>query len=112
MNANKYTQKSMEAIQAAQELAIRNFHQQIEQIHLVQALLEQETLNRAEFVSLMETGKMPEATKEDKPRTAEEIIRESKEASEAEAKQETTDKAEEAAEEETVQNETHAESEA
>ena len=79
---------------------------------LTQALLEQETLNRAEFVSLMETGKMPEATKEDKPRTAEEIIRESKEASEAEAKQETTDKAEEAAEEETVQNDKHAESEA
>ena len=79
---------------------------------LTQALLEQETLNRAEFVSLMETGKMPEATKEDKPRTAEEIIRESKEASEAEAKQETADKAEEAAEEETVQNETHAESKA
>ena len=79
---------------------------------LTQALLEQETLNRAEFVSLMETGKMPEATKEDKPRTAEEIIRESKEASEAEEKQETADKAEEAAEEETVQNETHAESKA
>ena len=51
---------------------------------LTQALLEQETLNRAEFVSLMETGEMPEATKEDKPRTAEEIIRESKEAFEAE----------------------------
>ena len=55
---------------------------------LTQALLEQETLNRAEFVSLMETGEMPEATKEDKPRTAEEIIRESKEAFEAETEKE------------------------
>ena len=55
---------------------------------LTQALLEQETLNRAEFVSLMETGEMPEATKEDKPRTAEEIIRESKEAFEAETDKE------------------------
>ena len=80
---------------------------------LTQALLEQETLNRAEFVSLMETGKMPEVTKEDKPRTAEEIIRESKEASEAEVKQETAAPAEEAAaEQETAQDQTHAESEA
>ena len=55
---------------------------------LTQALLEQETLNRAEFVSLMETGEMPEATKEDKPRTAEEIIRESKETFEAETDKE------------------------
>ena len=47
---------------------------------LTQALLEQETLNRAEFVALMENGELPEVTKEDKPRTAEEIIRESKEA--------------------------------
>ncbi len=47
---------------------------------LTQALLEQETLNRAEFVELMETGKIPEGTKEDKPRTAAEIIAESAEA--------------------------------
>ena len=71
---------------------------------LTQALLEQETLNRAEFVSLMETGEMPEASKEDKPRTAEEIIRESKEAFEAE-----TDKEMEA--QEPVQSETRTESE-
>ena len=57
---------------------------------LTQALLEQETLNRAEFVSLMETGELPEVTKEDKPRTAEEIIRESKEA-QAEAVSETAE---------------------
>ena len=52
---------------------------------LTQALLEQETLNRAEFVALMENGELPEASKEDKPRTAEEIIRESKEAQAEEA---------------------------
>ena len=74
---------------------------------LTQALLEQETLNRAEFVSLMETGEIPEATKEDKPRTAEEIIRESKEAFEAE-----TDKEPEANAQEPVQNETRTQSEA
>ena len=65
---------------------------------LTQALLEQETLNRAEFVSLMETGKMPEGTKEDKPRTAEEIIRESKDALEAETAKDTDKPASDAAE--------------
>ena len=42
MNAQKYTQKSLAAIQAAQELTIRSGHQQIEQIHLFAALLQQE----------------------------------------------------------------------
>ena len=42
MNANQFTQKSMEAVQAAQALAVRNYHQQIEQIHFLAALLEQE----------------------------------------------------------------------
>ncbi len=41
---------------------------------LTQALLEQETLNRAEFVSLMENGTLPEASSEDKPRTTAEIL--------------------------------------
>jgi len=45
---------------------------------LAQALLAQETLNRAEFVSLMETGSIPEGLGEDKPRTAAEIIQESR----------------------------------
>ena len=51
---------------------------------LTKALLEQETLNRAEFVSLMETGIVPEGLNEDKPRTAEEIIREGREEQAAE----------------------------
>ena len=80
---------------------------------LTKALLEQETLNRAEFVSLMETGEMPEATKEDKPRTAEEIIRESKEAFEAENSKEQEAPAEDSADEQdTDQSVNHAESEA
>ena len=42
MNLQNFTQKSQEAIQNAQNLAIRNNHQQLEQIHLLTALLEQE----------------------------------------------------------------------
>ena len=45
---------------------------------LAQALLEQETLNRTEFVSLMETGKLPETNEGDKPRTTAEILRQEK----------------------------------
>ncbi len=41
---------------------------------LTQALLDQETLNRAEFVSLMENGTLPEASSDDKPRTTAEIL--------------------------------------
>ena len=42
MNFNNYTQRSLEAVQAAQALAQSNFHQQLEQIHLLLALLRQE----------------------------------------------------------------------
>ncbi|MCQ2420937.1 MAG: ATP-dependent chaperone ClpB [Clostridia bacterium] len=42
MNAQKYTQKSLAAIQAAQELTISNQNQQIEQIHLLCSLLRQD----------------------------------------------------------------------
>ncbi|MBP3634733.1 MAG: ATP-dependent chaperone ClpB [Oscillospiraceae bacterium] len=42
MNAQKFTQKSLAAIQAAQELTIRSDHQQMEQVHLLAALLRQE----------------------------------------------------------------------
>ncbi|MGN0597626.1 MAG: ATP-dependent chaperone ClpB [Ruminiclostridium sp.] len=42
MNTNKLTQKSLEAIQNAQSIAISNSNQQIEQEHLLTALLEQE----------------------------------------------------------------------
>ncbi len=41
---------------------------------LAEALLEQETLNRAEFLALMETGIIPEGLGSDKPRTTREVI--------------------------------------
>ena len=40
MNAQNYTQKSLQAIQAAQQLTIQNQNQQIEQVHLLSALLQ------------------------------------------------------------------------
>ncbi len=42
MNAQKFTQKSLEAIQKAQDLAVQNQNSQIEEEHLILALLEQE----------------------------------------------------------------------
>ena len=42
MNFNNYTQKSLEAVQSAQNLAVQNSHQQLEQIHLLLALLHQD----------------------------------------------------------------------
>ena len=42
MNAEKYTQKSMEALRDAQELVIRNNNMQIDQQHLLYALAAQE----------------------------------------------------------------------
>ena len=42
MNLNTYTQKSLEAVQSARELAVSSGHQQLEQVHLLLALLRQE----------------------------------------------------------------------
>ena len=42
MNFGNYTQKSLEAVQSAQQLAVQNGNQQLEQIHLLVALLRQE----------------------------------------------------------------------
>ena len=42
MNFNNYTQKSLEAVQSARELAVQNSHQQLEQVHLLLALLRQD----------------------------------------------------------------------
>ena len=49
---------------------------------LVEALLKYETLNRAEFIALMETGEVPEGLGNDKPQPAPEIPREEDAASE------------------------------
>ncbi|MBR3502983.1 MAG: ATP-dependent zinc metalloprotease FtsH [Clostridia bacterium] len=45
---------------------------------LTEALLKYETLNRAEFVALMDTGEVPEGLDDDKPRTAAEVIQQAK----------------------------------
>ena len=42
---------------------------------LAEALLKQETLNRAEFLALMESGEIPEGLGDDKPRTTQEVLR-------------------------------------
>ena len=42
MNIQKFTQKSLEAIQSAQTLAMENQNAQVEQEHLILALLEQD----------------------------------------------------------------------
>ena len=42
MNANKFTQKSMEAIRLANDIARKNDNAQVEQVHLLAALLRQE----------------------------------------------------------------------
>jgi len=42
VNFNNYTQKSLEAVQSAQKTAVQNGHQQLEQAHLLLALLQQD----------------------------------------------------------------------
>ena len=59
MNANKYTKKSMEAIQAAQTVAVDHNHQQIEQLHLLASLLRQENGLIPQLLKRM--GKTPES---------------------------------------------------
>ena len=75
---------------------------------LAQALLDQETLNRAEFVALMETGTLPQGLGDDKPRTTAEILEQEKPEEENEASGEPEDPAPEtdlAGEDKTVETE-------
>ena len=75
MNAQKYTKKSLEAIQSAQELALANHNQQIEQIHVLAALLRQEeglipqllkqmgiTVESLDAAVMAEVRKLPQVT--------------------------------------------------
>ena len=75
MKLNNYTQKSLEAIQNAQNLAVQNSHQQLEQIHLLLALLQQEggltrqllrkmdiTVESLEAAAVTELHKLPAVT--------------------------------------------------
>ena len=50
MNIQKFTQKSLEAIQNAQTLAMENQNAQVEQEHLLLALLEQENSLTKELI--------------------------------------------------------------
>ena len=59
MNATKYTKRSMEAIQDAQNIALNHNHQQIEQLHLLLALLKQENGLIPQLLKRM--GKTPES---------------------------------------------------
>ena len=43
VNFQNYTQKSLEAVQSAQKIAVNNGHQQLEQVHILLALLQQES---------------------------------------------------------------------
>ena len=54
MNFNTYTQKSLEAVQSAQNLAVSHHHQQLEQIHLFLALLRQENGLTSQLLRKME----------------------------------------------------------
>ena len=54
MNFNTYTQKSLEAVQSAQNLAVSHHHQQLEQIHLFLALLRQENSLTSQLLRKME----------------------------------------------------------
>ena len=75
MNVQKYTKKSLEAIQSAQELALANHNQQIEQIHVLAALLRQEeglipqllkqmgiTVESLDAAVMAEVRKLPQVT--------------------------------------------------
>jgi len=72
MNFGNYTQKSLEAVQSAQQLAVQNGHQQMEQIHLLVALLRQDgglipqllrkmevTVESLEAAAIAEMNKLP-----------------------------------------------------
>ena len=65
---------------------------------LVAALLKYETLNRAEFLAVMETGEVPEGLGDDKPRTTAQVLEEVKDVLEAEERERAEQKAREAAE--------------
>jgi len=75
MNPNQFTQKSLEAIQGAQDVAQEYGNQQIEQVHLLSALLQQEnglipqlltkmglTLPSFEAAVKAEIGKLPKVS--------------------------------------------------
>ncbi len=75
MTFNNYTQKSLEAVQSAQNIAVQHSNQQLEQIHILLALVQQEgglipqllrkmgvTVESLEAAAKAELGKLPGVT--------------------------------------------------
>ena len=54
MNANRFTQKSLEAIQSAQQFAEANRNTQVEQLHLLKALIDENDDLNAQLLSSMQ----------------------------------------------------------
>jgi ATP-dependent Clp protease ATP-binding subunit ClpB len=54
MNANRFTQKSIEAIQGAQSLAEANRNTQVEQVHLLKTLIDEQDDLNAQLLSSMQ----------------------------------------------------------
>ena len=74
--------------QACYDMAVKALTDNRDKLDLLtEALLKHETLSRAEFVSLMDTGVMPEITDAGKPRTLHEILEQSKAEEDAADKQ-------------------------
>ncbi len=73
---------------------------------LVEALLQQETLNRAEFLALMDSGVIPEGLGEDKPRTTQEVLRDAADTIRAYEEKQAQLKAQEAAGQDQAQENT------
>ena len=65
---------------------------------LVDALLQYETLNRADFLYVMDTGSMPEQQAGDKPRTTSEVLETAKDVLAAEEKERAEERARKEAE--------------
>ncbi len=55
MNANRFTQKSLEAIQGAQSLAEANRNTQVEQVHLLKTLIDEQDDLNAQLLTSMQT---------------------------------------------------------
>ena len=54
MNANRFTQKSLEAIQGAQQLAESNRNTQVEQVHLLKTLIDEQDDLNAQLLNSMQ----------------------------------------------------------
>lgn len=81
------------------EKAKKILTENLDKLHaLVEALIRYETLNRAEFLSVMETGTVDERLGKDKPRTTAQVLEEAKDVLAAEEKERTERSEENAAE--------------